>query len=160
MNYFVEKTHKPSVAIEAMIKSLYRQDKRKLFTINMSTYGGTAEGECFGCAATCTIMQITGVNFTPNDDIWGGVARASILAKQLNIKDINIFRINLGVFEVAIENFRTGKPENLLSLYAIEDTDKNRHLYDGQSWRLETENWKSQIPSIKAYVTELKAVGL
>lgn len=63
----IEKLPTPFDAIEAMIKGLERFSDHPQFTVDMITFGSYYEtysrpdgGVCFGCAATCTLMDISG----------------------------------------------------------------------------------------------------
>ena len=50
-------------ALQAMVDGLKRQSKRKGFMVDMVTFGNVSPETCYGCAATCTLQEMYGVNF-------------------------------------------------------------------------------------------------
>lgn len=55
---------KPSVVVRAMINGLEKAQRRKSFVVDMWTYFGLDDDEkvCVGCAATCALQELTGIN--------------------------------------------------------------------------------------------------
>ena len=104
---------KPSEAVDAMINGLLKQEVRKDFIIDMDTYGQvgkvhpTDEGDnvCFGCAATCTVQEITSINYTSKSSIYTIGNRSD---------SCGIDADDLGLFEAAIDELRQG---NLYTLF-------------------------------------------
>lgn len=88
-------------AVEAMITGLEVHSKRKDFIIDMTTYGkATGPDICFGCAATCAVQQLCGIDLKPGTFInrkshW----RAATLKVDMS---------DLEYFEQAINDLRTG----------------------------------------------------
>jgi hypothetical protein len=91
-------------AVEAMIEGLETQSKRGDFEIDMGRYGASAGDICFGCAATCTVQQITGKNLDTHciNDTYD---RASAL-------DMNEY--DLRMFECVINDLRCGTIHSLV----------------------------------------------
>lgn len=142
---------KPSDAIQAMIDGLEEQSERPKFQIEMSTFGEAGAGDvCFGCAATCTIQHAFEHNFTV-DEIEGCYNRSEAL---------NVDEEDLDIFEDVIDGFRQGYAFRLLNYYGIRRGHPNfNDLYTGD-WNMMTFNWKSEIPKVKAYLEQLKTLGL
>ena len=156
MNYFVKLTKRPSVAVRAMITGLHKADAREDFKINMNTFGKKFENICYGCAATCAIQEIAGIEYMPTQPVDLLSDRALILfGKSYTLDNQN----NLFDFELAIDNFRCGKPEFLLKIYGIKETVKNHHLFKHQNWSLTNKSWKVEIPRIENYIILLERQG-
>ena len=152
MNYFVKLTKKPSVAIWAMINGIWKSDARDDFKINMSTFGDIADEVCYGCAATCAIQEITGIEFKSSDILYTIDNRAEILFGR-NYVD---YLPDLNKFEDAIDEFRNGDPVDLLDLYGIEDEDIS---YISSNWKLRNNNWRKELIKIEIYVKQLEDRG-
>lgn len=156
-------------ALEAMITGLETQSKRDDFRIHMRTFGETLafnawaahsrsqfipsrSSICFGCAATCTIQQLTAKNFTPNIDISGRYERARFL-------DVNTF--DLASFEKAVDEMRAGNFVSILDYmgYDISESNKNRIMCIklwGYLPGLTTEGWQDNLPSYRVVLRYLK----
>jgi hypothetical protein len=168
---------KPSVAIAAMLTGLQRADAHEFgdFEIDMSTFGVSLHPTvyepvykvdyekpktCYGCAATCTLMQLFNFTFTP-DNIGNSYKRACAL---------NVDGEDLDTFEAAMDCYRMGCPEQLFKYFGVADRFDDFMTaigWEGQTdvapklgiW-LKTGNWKDQIPEIEKHITTLESMGL
>ena len=125
-----------------MVAGLLRAEKLKHCRIDMSTFGrATKRGTCFGCAATWTLQAALGRLMKPEE------AEALV-----TFKDQRWSRADRAVFEGAIDTARRG---GLLGLFAY--MKKLKHYddsYDGR-FRLDTNNWKEQLPAVRKLIHEL-----
>lgn len=165
---------KPSVAIAAMLTGLQRADAHEFgdFEIDMSTfgsapyksqvlYGDNAKNTCYGCAATCTLMQLFNFTFTPYN-IGNAYKRAVAL---------NVDGEDLDIFEGAMDCYRMGIPLQLFKYFDVADrfdeymvalgyeegqTDVAPHL---GIW-LRSSDWKKHIPEIEKHISVLESMGL
>jgi hypothetical protein len=99
--------NKPSKAVRAMVEGLRDIKTRDDFEIDMSSYGDSDEEGtiCFGCAATVTLMRVTGVTFTP--DTIGQDRVDRMIAMGMDPTDTFSY-YELQAFEMAINNLRLG----------------------------------------------------
>lgn len=140
----------PSEAVQLMIDGLREQSKRPDFKIKMNTYGCFNGDICFGCAATCALQKMTGINFT-----WD-----NILTTPARSEAVSIPQIEVNDFEVAIDWLRLGQV-----YYFAGEICKLLEL-DGDfpdpedDWSLTDENWESELPKVEAYVKLLQSHGL
>lgn len=135
---------KPSEALRAMVDGLIEQSKRKDFVIDMINWGSKVNGVCYGCAATCTIQKLAGVNFD-SDEIGDTETRAVVLGFD---------RDELNNFENSIEDVRSGL---VLSLFIFFDMPP-KNEYDNR-WYMHDDDWLSQIPVIEATIKEMQEAG-
>jgi len=144
---------KVSAALQAMIDGLKLQSQRKDFRVDMSTFGTFYDPEnkeipvCFGCAATCTVQQLSKVNFT--DSQIDSLEERSFLTIQ-NSNDLDRF-------EDAIDCARMG---NLISIFNYMDNLESYELSDSNRWLLRTDDWQEQLPLVQDFVEMLKLKGL
>jgi len=131
----------PADAIEAMIKGLKKASKWKSFEIDMRTYGGSDYGICYGCAATCTLMEAAHVRFTPGT-IEGRRGRSSLLDVDCG---------ELSHFESVIDHFRMGEVGALFDYFG---TTVPRIPVD---WYMGVDSWKEELPKVQAYLKALRA---
>ena len=144
---------KVSTALQAMIDGLKFQSQRKDFRIDMSTFGDFSDSGdkenpvCFGCAATCTIQQLLGVNFTD--------LRIESLKERsrLTIRNSD----DLDRFEDAIDNARMG---DLIPIFDYMGNLDSHELIDDSQWILNTDDWQEQMPLVQDFVDMLKLKGL
>lgn len=106
-------------AVEAMLTGLSEQSKRTDFKINMATFGRSDHKVCFGCAATCTIQQLAGVNFTVSN-IQDVGDRA--YATQTDLYDLSNFETAInelreGMISPLVNYFDKGKDVNYPKIY-------------------------------------------
>jgi len=144
---------KVSTALQAMIDGLKFQSQRKDFRVDMSTFGDFSDlgnrgnPVCFGCAATCTVQQLSKVNFT--DSQINSLKERS----RLTIRDSD----DLDRFEYAIECARLG---DLISIFDYMGARASRELIDDNRWLLRTDDWQEQLPLVQDFVDMLKSKGL
>jgi len=150
---------KMSDAISAMVIGLHIQNNRDTFTVDMETFGDTAEarsgmGEiCFGCAATCAAQQLAKINLDA-DIIVSITVRAAALDIEAN---------DLAEFELAIDSFRKGHILRLMDFYdyTVEQRTVVYNIADEiVLTALSTLHWKDHIGNYMAFAQELKARGL
>ena len=144
---------KVSTALQAMIDGLKFQSQRKDFRVDMSTFGDFSDlgnrgnPVCFGCAATCTIQQLSEVNFTDSQINSPGER------SRLTIRNLN----DLNRFEYAIDYARTG---DLIHIFEyMGNLDSHEFSHDKQ-WVLYTDDWQEQLPLVQDFVEMLKLKGL
>ena len=121
------KEHYPTLrsAVEGMIEGLKNHEKLGL-EINMGTFGQKTNGICFGCAATCTVL-----NADPSLPIHLSARRQGISIRS---------------FEAAIDLFRSGWVDVLQGYYDLERD------YCRKKWSLRTRNWEEQLPLIQEWL--------
>ncbi len=139
---------KPSKALEFMVNGLIKHDKRNDFKVDMSTFGhyNIDDQMCYGCAATCAIQEITGMNLTKKTiDTNNFYKNDSVSVKQKEY------------FENAINNARVGLLDTL-----FEFCKKKRYYKEEYDWMciITTDNWKQELPKVKKLIKELKSKGL
>jgi hypothetical protein len=145
-------------AIRAMVAGIKTQAKRKDFNINMDSFGGfNGSTLCYGCAATCTIQEITHINLTPST-IVPGSTRAEALSFD---------RHQLSKFERAIDGMRQGFPAELIRFYHSEEWESlmdklksrmNKANCDFCLWTIDLSSLDSSIPEqVEEYLTKLLA---
>ena len=132
----------PSAALTAMVAGLLRAEKLKHCRIDMTTFGRThCDGTCFGCAATWTLQAALGRPMKP-----GEVNRLSAFEDQ------RWGRMDRVSFEGAIDTARRG---GLFGLFVYMKKRKHHDdSYDGR-FRLDTNNWKEQLPAVRKLIHEL-----
>ncbi len=140
--------YKPSKALEFMVKGLIKHDKRNDFEVDMDTFGrhNTDSKMCYGCAATCVLQEITGINFTEETTNLNNCYRNDL---------INIHQRK--IFEGAIDNARHG-----LLLRLFEFCKKERYYKEEyyKKWEMQNSNWKKELPKVRKLIKELKSKGL
>lgn len=141
---------KPSEALQAMVDGLLEQDARHDFVVEMDFFGyvGETSGRCFGCAATCAVQKITGVNFTPDD----------ILKRYVNT---DIFLLDLCKFENIIDTARcSGNLRMLFFYFGYDDTffDIDEKLTMA-NFSLQNHNWRHELPKVTAHIKLLQEAG-
>lgn len=142
---------KPSNAIKAMIEGLRTQSKRPDFKIRMSTFGSQHPNEkvCYGCAATCTLQQLTGINFVAD------TGRSMIEDTYTRAEVLKVRHKDLDKFEDAIDEFRLCELDPIFAYFGVE-----KPLIRVHGWSLQTDDWQEQIPEIEKYVKKLIKLGL
>jgi|SRR5688572_1417577 len=167
-----QKVKKPSRALQYMLDGLEKQSRRRVFKINMNTFGQVgspalrgAENSkiCYGCAATCAVQEIAGKNLTPSafknvdaDDYSEGLnVRAKV--SRIDAKE-------LSDFEFAIDDFRRGGVSILLQFFNF--TSENPQYFELKYEILAldicmgSENWREEIPKVKQAIKILKRYRL
>lgn len=96
---------KPSEAVYYMIKGLLRHSKRPDFEVRMKHWYDTNLDRtiCYGCAASCAVQEITGVQFKAADYAGGMTGQLAYHASctGMEYKD-------LSDFERAVDQIRCG----------------------------------------------------
>lgn len=143
---------KPSDALQAMVDGLLTQNEREDFKIDMQVFGKIDEAGkiCFGCAATCAIQQLTGKNFTPENDAVGNY--------RIKADFLEVDKRELGEFEYTMDNARKGDLKELFYFYDLEDNfDFNKY---NNRFFLTTVDWEEQLPAIRELIEFLRSEGL
>jgi hypothetical protein len=169
MNQLVERAGgKASAVIRAMCDGLEANERRDDFKIRMSTFGLAALHKCFGCAATCAVMQISGHRFTP----------AVIASSRDRAKELDLDWDDVEKFEMAIDRLRAfSRPQSLMDLCevpvgvwieALNDAT-GRDFRDvmatyelrpeSRPWLLNDHDWQEQLPIVRRFADALEAVG-
>lgn len=153
-------------AVEAMIIGLETQSKRDDFKINMGHFlvvsvpSGESKNVCFGCAATCALQQITGINLPPNkmlswsySDLNGGsfTTGSEMRSKVLEISD-------LVIAENALDRFRQCNFHILASYF------NKYHVFPGAFYdkvfqmlpMLHSETWQNNLQPYRVLLRYLK----
>jgi len=144
---------KVSTALQAMIDGLEFQSQREDFRVDMATFGAFTYFEnkvdpiCFGCAATCTVQQLSRVNFT--DSQINSLEERSCLTIR-NSDDLDRF-------EYAIDCARMG---NLISIFDYMGDRDSHEFSDDDLWDMSTDDWQEQLPLVQDFVEMLKLKGL
>ncbi len=141
---------KPSDAVRAMIEGLEQHSKREDFFVDMGHYlmVDSEQRECFGCAATCALQQITDRGLQANDFDY---RRTSSRSEVFNIDGYEI-----NCFEEAVDQFRRGDVSSLFKFYGIP-------LIRWVNFKLpvlETDNWQIRLPQYKKFLKILISKGL
>lgn len=140
MNNLFE-TITPVQAIEAMIAGLKENAARDDFMINMYTFGESDRGIRIGCAATCALERLHGSRFTPRS-ITYRLKRAEAVGAPLG---------DVRAFELAINYLRLGCLDQFFAYFGIDD-----YRAPAMVWRLNTDNWKDELPKVEAYLRTIK----
>ena len=145
---------KPSDLIQAMITGLKFQDSREDFFVDMGSFAGKRpsfgdEGEtCFGCAATCALQQLSGVNLTSK---IGGLHSSYIRSSVYKLDPLEV-----SDFEIAIDALRKGDCATIIGLYGV----SHRQWPEMNLPMLRTDNWRKKIMYYQRLVEALKVKGL
>lgn len=138
---------KPSVALTHMVKGLLKQSRRKKFKIYMGTFGKQSRELCFGCAATCTIQNISKINFIPDSSICSIDGRSAKMKMDYR---------ELDVFEIAIDSARSGDLVPLFRFCSLSEINARKF---NNEIDLYTYNWKENLPAVRKVISELKKAG-
>jgi len=134
---------------QAMIDGLKAARYMKNFTVDMGTFGTTEENMCYGCAATSTMMQLTGkkVNTKEFDEF----TRYSYFANGLRPGDV-------AKIEYAVDIFRRGGIGPLLFLCKVkeEDCQSIEKIYEeGDKWMLDNRDWLSKLNVVQRHINKV-----
>ena len=145
-------------ALELMCSGLVKQNQRSNFRIGMQTFGsvgvsragGVRKKICVGCAATCTLQELMGKNFTTKN-----ISKEYYRANYLNVD-----RTELADFESAIDCARLGSLENLFDFCGVPEifnelSDQYEFNSIYEMWCLENHNWKEQLPVVRRFIKKL-----
>lgn len=152
---------KPSDAVQAMVDGLLEQSKRTDFAIEMTTFGMATKGVCFGCAATCTIQKMIGINFN-NETIESRYNTVDkILQTRWTGQPFELDHLGFREFEIAIDNLRKGYVDFLFKFYHV---NYNEHelgeKYEKDLLYLTTGSWEEGLPRYQVLADKLRADGL
>jgi hypothetical protein len=142
----------PSQALQAMIDGLLEADKRPDFAVNMTTFGMVGRsGACHGCAATCTLQKLAGVQFS-RDVIGRGDDRA--VAVGLPFAEV-------AAFETAVDFARKGMLMHIFDFFKIKypEYGQRQPLWNVPEFVLTTDLWRDNLPDYQRLADELKAAG-
>ncbi len=157
---------RPSKAVRAMIAGLLAADERPTFTVEMATFGMYDGGHdmCYGCAATCTLMQLTGderfVKTVKTDSaakITHPGSRGTPGRYAEEVMGLNRARY----FEDCIDLLRQGHYQNVV-LFFFPDTDWNDMtgvIHPRIDLSMNTSSWKEQIPKAIALAELWESYG-
>lgn len=159
---------KVSVALRAMCNGLVRHSRRKDFRIDMSSYGQRQAAEsssvCFGCAATCTVMEVTGYSFTNGDLPYGGEkTNTQVWNKSFRQQAalVDATTRDLRTFEEAINMARQGMLSALVRYMRASREFVDADAYSGHyGFSLRDGNWREQLPAVRKYIRKLEKLGL
>lgn len=135
------------VAVQAMVDGLRNQNERSDFRIDMDTFGEYTGSICFGCAATCAVQQITGVQFNDARIIY---ARERVIEHDIE---------DLADFECAIDSIRKGSFAEIAEYFNKEIPDVFYYVFGG-TWHLGDYDWEQQLPGIEDFIAKLKELNL
>lgn len=142
---------KPSKALRSMIEGLEAAEKRPDFKIDMGTFGRSADGICFGCAATCAVQQLTNYEFTPDNLMGENFLNQS---EALGCDPVDLIQ-----FETAINGFRTGSPFLLLNYF-----DKAAFTHEVARlmgyFHMGTDNYREYFPKVEKIIEYLESKRL
>jgi hypothetical protein len=144
--------HKPSAALQAMVDGLRSSEKQDDFEVNMETFGDASDSLCFGCAATVTVLESVGWKDMP--DVVEECGDAVTAANELG---------DLGRFEAAVDEARKGRPYVLFVYMGKASALLMVNLglsHLSWPWRLNTHNWKKDLPLVDASIARLRENGL
>lgn len=142
-----EKAPTPKAAVEAMIRGLRSSESWDHFALDMSTFGRIKGEICFGCAATCTLIQLSEKELS-EVDFKGHII--NLLSSRHRAQGLGFISTDeLSDFEDAIDEFRCGHVQYLGDFYGVEMPEVD------ELWYLDTKNWKSELPKIESYLEKL-----
>lgn len=145
-------------AVEAMIVGLETQSKRDDFRIAMSTFGKAykkyGKPVCFGCAATCAVQQLTGVNIGVDN-----------IEPKNHADAIGTLAEDTIDFEGAIDGLRTGYIDGLAEYFKVPSITINHSSlyrlsiqYDGRDYLpiLNSQDWEKNLHRYRVLLRYLK----
>lgn len=136
---------KPSEILRAMCIGIKAAERRKDFHIYMLTFGQYIEGICYGCAATCTIQELTGKWFT-NEKIENDDSRARMM---------NIDMDELLCLETAVDTARQGYLYNLYKYCGL-SPELYKPRFQVTGYHENRDRFFSHINQIIVYLKEIK----
>jgi len=143
---------KPSEALRAMVDGLLEQSQREDFLIEMSDWGSATEKVCFGCAATCTLQKVAGINLMPGTQRYG-VGNLDWRSDQLGLDENDVNH-----FENAMNDARMGDLETLFEYFDIDV--QGLGLIRDYEWYLHNDNWRKQLPQVEETIQYLISKGV
>lgn len=151
---------KLSKVVHAMCDGLLVAADRDDFYVDMNTFGDTAEFDvgretCYGCAATCTLMKLTGVQLTPS----------TIVSHSRHADAVGLPVTDVADFERAVDAFRAGYDSEWSPFWNLPrfcDTPRDvviRAAGQAGYWSLENSTWREQLPVLRAFADYLADRG-
>lgn len=152
---------KLSKVVHAMCDGLLAAADRDNFCVDMNTFGDTADfGSpdnecCYGCAATCTLMKLTGVQLTPQ----------TILGHSRHAAAVGLPDRDVGDFERAVDAFRCGYDGEWSTFWKLPefcDTPRdvvNEAIEHAGCWALANSDWREQLPVLRSFADYLADRG-
>lgn len=151
---------KLSKVVHAMCDGLLAAADRADFCVDMNTYGDTADFDggretCYGCAATCTLMKLTGVQLTPS----------TIVSHSRHADAAGLPLTDVADFERAVDAFRAGHVDGLSPFWNLPrfcDTPRdvvNEAAGQVGYWSLDNSTWREQLPALRQFADFLEANG-
>lgn len=144
-------------AVDAMIKGLKKQSKRKGFIVDMDLFGKYDYDKhvCVGCAATCAIQHLSGVSFKGN----------KIEYTDTRSEFVNVTYNDLGTFEYEIDAFRRGyllgSIGGLLLYFNIKKILFPAIMEQFELLPpLENDTWKEHLPKYQKFCDYLKKLDV
>lgn len=135
-----------------MCAGLKAAGRRKRFSIDMDTYGyyDAIKDICYGCAATCTLQQLSRHEFQPHElDFVSERARGIGLSYG---QGAELFRD----FEITLDLARRGKIEELFLFFHLPVTAAKPYM---DLWHLTTDNWRKEIKKVEQTAKQMKKDG-
>lgn len=169
----------PSAMLEYMLQGLKRYSKYKNFEINMETYGergvlsnkmaknlGKNKEVCFGCAATCTWLEMT--KLRPSKKLFvHREAESEVFKLQPYRKKVsgllNITEAEFKDLEFALDQARCGDFEELLAT-RLPREEVNRlcdYLEENGycDFEMDSDDWEEYVPDMEKVIEYLKSQG-
>ena len=154
---------KLSKVVHAMCDGLLEAADRDDFRVDMNTYGDTDNFDapefetCYGCAATCALMKVTGVRLTSQTITGHSNHAAAVGLPATDVAD----------FERAVDAFRNGDDVdnpwspfwNLAVLCGTPRGVVTAAVDCSVSWSLDTDNWREQLPILRKFANYLAERG-
>jgi hypothetical protein len=151
---------KASLVVRAICDGL--EDVPPDFRVDMGTYGVYSHGVCFGCAATCAVMKIAGVQFDA----------ASVRSSDSRATEAGLSHRDLLEFEGIVDGFRSGYHvatflQNLCRVPREVHFDVmqqfRQETYDGAykalPWSLDTVDWREELSKVRRFAELLAERG-
>lgn len=132
---------------QAMIDGLKNSKKMKDFKVSMDTYGGNKEGVCYGCAATCTMMELTGKKVKAGE--FGFRSKFSYFTNGLTHRDVYLI-------ESVVDKFRLGCKECLAEYCGVGLQDQKKIPIT--NWLMATHNWEEELPKVQKHVDKVMEI--
>lgn len=129
--------------------------------VDMSTFGRSAlPDECFGCAATCAIMDVLDSEPTP-ELLWDDESEARLLldmSRNLTLEDA---RDLITDFEIAMDDARKGYIVSLFQFFYGRGIipEELTVIEDEHPFYLLTDDWEEHLGKVEAMADALEDAG-
>ena len=123
------------------------------FNIDMGTYGRVkGKATCFGCAATCAVLQAKG--WKNRVSVLEACERAVDMPEhELDEQDRDLWR-----FEAAINDARMGFLVSLFSYMGVANANSDQWCRVFEL-NLNDDDWHTQIPDVEAVIKSVAEAG-